>query len=214
MNLSNYQHVIWDWNGTLLDDSWLCIEVMNGSLGSRDLPLLTPERYANVFVFPVIDFYRRLGFDFSVEPFESLSDEFIEGYNGRLGECGLRSGARETMQRFREMGFSQSILSAMKQDTLDGMVGTLGLRDFFTDVVGLNDHHAHGKVETGRRWLESAGVDPTRALFIGDTEHDHEVAEALGVDCVYIYSGHNDRARLEKAGLPVLDYLSDLFAGD
>ena len=33
--MGNYRHVIWDWNGTLLDDAWLCVEVLNGLLARR-----------------------------------------------------------------------------------------------------------------------------------------------------------------------------------
>ena len=38
MKLTAYAHVIWDWNGTLLDDAWLCVDVMNGVLRAHDLP--------------------------------------------------------------------------------------------------------------------------------------------------------------------------------
>ena len=47
------KHVIWDWNGTLLDDAVLCVEVMNVVLARRKLPPLTAERYADRFRFPV-----------------------------------------------------------------------------------------------------------------------------------------------------------------
>ncbi|NCY21717.1 HAD family hydrolase, partial [bacterium] len=38
MRLKKYRHLIWDWNGTLLDDAWLCREIMNGQLRRRGLP--------------------------------------------------------------------------------------------------------------------------------------------------------------------------------
>ena len=65
-----YKHIIWDWNGTLLNDTWLCVEGINKSLEKRSLQTITEEIYRKVFSFPVEDYYKRLGFDFKKEPFE------------------------------------------------------------------------------------------------------------------------------------------------
>ena len=58
-----YKHILWDWNGTLLDDSWLCVEVLNGLLKESGKPTITHETYKEHFNFPVIHFYEFLGFE-------------------------------------------------------------------------------------------------------------------------------------------------------
>jgi len=206
-----YKHVIWDWNGTLLDDAWLCVETMGGMLESRGLPPVTPERYESLFGFPVIDYYRALGFDFAVDPFESLSDAFIDGYRARTTECPLRDGSRAALEKIARMGIGQSILSAMEQRQLDSLIAHYGLRDYFATVDGLDDHHAHGKTAVGKRWLSTQTIDPAEMIYIGDTVHDHEVAAALGVDCVLIYSGHHARRRLAATGRRVIERLGQVF---
>ena len=55
-----YTHIIWDWNGTLLDDAWLCVDVMNGMLRERRLPTRTLDQYKEVFDFPVRNYYETL----------------------------------------------------------------------------------------------------------------------------------------------------------
>ena len=65
--------IIWDWNGTLLDDVSICIDIMNEILGRRGLDKLTRKKYQQIFRFPVIDYYRQLGFDFKRDSFENLS---------------------------------------------------------------------------------------------------------------------------------------------
>ena len=72
-----YKHIIWDWNGTLLDDAWLCVDIMDSMLKERSLGTLTLDRYQRLFEFPVIDYYRKLGFDFTKESFEKTGTEFI-----------------------------------------------------------------------------------------------------------------------------------------
>ena len=84
------------------------------------------------------------------------------------------------------------------------------LTDRFTDVIGLNDIYASGKVENGKQYIAGLNIDPADVLFIGDTLHDFEVAEAMGVSCALVAGGHNSRARLETSGVPVFDSLSEL----
>ena len=76
-----YKHIIWDWNGTLLDDRWLCIEAINKTLSKRNMNTVTDNEYVELFCFPVKDYYKKLGFDFIREPFSSLGTDFVDYYN-------------------------------------------------------------------------------------------------------------------------------------
>jgi phosphoglycolate phosphatase len=210
MKPSNYKHIIWDWNGTLLDDAWLCVEIMNGGLLRRGLPPLTLERYQEIFDFPVIDYYRRLGYDFTRETFEAAGTEFIVEYEKRKVECRLQPAAAETLGAIRDAGIAQSVLSAYKQDSLDEIISHFGLRGCFAKLVGLQDHYASGKIENGRRWIAETGHEPREVLLVGDTVHDCEVARAMGTDCILIHCGHNSLPRLQACGAPVLKTLSEL----
>lgn len=77
------KHIIWDWNGTLLDDLWLSIKAINIVLNRYQLPEIHEEKYLEIFTFPVIDYYERLGFDFEKQPFTVVGTEFIEEYTKR-----------------------------------------------------------------------------------------------------------------------------------
>jgi len=205
-----YKQVIWDWNGTLFDDATLCVTSMNHLLATRGLALLTPERYQEDFDFPVEQYYRRMGFDFTVESFAQLSDEFIASYEADKLSCKLREGAVEVLETVHRRGIPQAILSASKQSSLEATLVHFGIRHLFGDVLGLEDHHAAGKLEVGVRWIQAQTVDPEEMLLIGDTVHDHELAQATGVDCLLIFSGHQSRARLEACGVPLLSSLDEL----
>lgn len=211
--LTNYRHVIWDWNGTLLDDVWLCVEVMNGLLGARGLPLLTAQRYRELFDFPVVDYYRRLGFNFDREPFEAVGTEFIENYERRRHETALQPGAREVLDRVGQGGCGQSVLSAYRQETLEELIGHFGLAAHFTALVGLDNHYAHSKLEQGVRWIHQLDVPRADVVMIGDSAHDYEVAEAMGVDCWLLANGHHARAKLAALPAPVFDSLPELPLG-
>ena len=209
--LNGHKHIIWDWNGTLFDDAWLCVDIMNGMLARWDLPPVTPASYEALFDFPVRDYYRTIGWDFSIAPFETLSDEFISAYYRRMSECPLRDGTLEVLEKGRRLGVSMSILSAMEERYLQPLVQRHGLRDCFTEIIGADDHHAAGKLEKARAWMAGSGFNRAEILFIGDTTHDYDVARTLAVDCALIHSGHHARARLAAAGVPILESLLEVF---
>ena len=84
--------IFWDWNGTLLNDTETCLTTMNHMLRQRNMPEISFDLYKEVFGFPVIDYYRKIGFDFKRESFENLSIEFIEAYNLALESASLARG--------------------------------------------------------------------------------------------------------------------------
>ena len=54
------------------------------------------------------------------------------------------------------------------------------------------------------------GVHGEEILLVGDTTHDFQLAETMGVDCILIATGHHPIAKLERTGVRVLNTLSDV----
>jgi len=202
--MRNTDVIIWDWNGTLLDDLWLALEIANGMLARRGLPTMDADRYREIFDFPVERYYRIAGFDFDREPFPVLADEFISEFNRRLPECSLRDRAVETLEHLRGEGVRQMILSASRKESLVTGVEHYGVTGFFEALHGLEDHFAVSKADLARTVAGTLPVDPERVVMVGDTLHDVEVAEAIGVRCVLVGGGHQSEERLQAAGVPVL----------
>ena len=204
-----FKHVIWDWNGTLLDDAWLCVEVMNGMLSQRQLPTLTLNVYRSIFDFPVRDYYLQLGFDFEQEPFKKVGMEFMVLYNQRQKECHLHPEVKHLLPFCQLNGFRQSILSAREQNELLAETEELEVRSFFDQVRGLDDHYAHGKTDVGFRLIRDLGIPQHEMIFVGDTLHDAEVANEIGIDCILIPNGHHSEERILSAGVPVFSSLTE-----
>lgn len=210
--LSRYRHIIWDWNGTLLDDLDYSIGVMNALLARRQLPLLHRARYHALFDFPVRAYYERLGFDAAADPFEKLSTEFITGYDARRTDAPLHTHAAATLAAVHASGLRQSILSAYRHETLHEIVAHFGLTAHFDHIAGLDNIHAHSKLALGRALVARLGVAPAEILLVGDTLHDHDVARELGIACALIAAGHHPLERLRQTGAPVYATLADFAA--
>lgn len=197
LNFDKYQHIIWDWNGTLLDDVHLCVQIGNKLLQKRNMPTVTVNWYQENFDFPVIDYYRKIGFDFSVESFEKVAHEYIAEYNARRFECKLHNNALDVLNFFKSLSITQSVLSAYQHTSLKEAVEFFNLNHYFTELIGLNDYYAGSKIENGKRFIKSLGQKGSNVLFIGDTMHDFDVAKAIGADCLLVCNGHNHRQKLQ-----------------
>lgn len=208
--IQNYKHVIWDWNGTLLDDVQLCVEIINNILRKRNLKPLTLEKYKDVFTFPIIDYYKASGIDVSGDNFKIISHEFIDEYELRKLECSLFKGGREVLEYFREHNLTQSVLSAYSQNTLEEIVNHFGLTNYFIKLVGLNNIYAASKLENGKKWINELDINPKEVIMFGDTLHDLEVAEEMGVDCILFYCGHQSKEKLSASNISVISSHSEL----
>jgi phosphoglycolate phosphatase len=208
---THYKHIIWDWNGTLLNDTLLCVEVLNGLLTRRNRAPISVENYRQNFGFPVLHFYEYLGFNTDADSFDKVSREFIGDYEARwFDECTLHPDTAEVLTDLTGQGMTHSVLSAAKQAALELGINHYGIRDHFTGLVGADNIYAQGKIEQGRRWIKQLQWSPAEVVLVGDTLHDFEVAQAIGTDCILMAHGHHTPERLAETAAPVVHSLREL----
>jgi phosphoglycolate phosphatase len=203
--------IIWDWNGTLLNDIDICIESINRIMDKRGRNRITKESYFEFFRFPVIDFYTDLGFDFNEENFDALSDEYMNHYISIESLSSLQDGALDLLNYFRSRHINQVVLSAMEQQTLARSIQKQNIRHYFHAIVGTGNFYGHGKMELARRFVEQSSLLPKQITLLGDTLHDHEVAESLGCRCILVACGHQPYEKLIKTGARVEKNLSAFY---
>lgn len=202
--------ILWDWNGTLLDDVALCVDALNRLLAQYGYPQrYDRDQYRAIFGFPIQDYYARAGFDFSRHSFDALANSFMEDYIPASASCPLMPGAQQALDAFAHAGLHQVILSASPVSTLQRQVEERDVTRYFDRLLGLSDIYAKSKVALGLAYLRETGFDPRRAVMIGDSTHDFEVAQALGVHCVLQSSGHQPPEILQRTGAVVVPGLPE-----
>ncbi len=205
-------HVVWDWNGTLFDDLDTCVAVANQLLGEFELPILAGvAEYHAKFRFPIIEYYEDLGFDISPKGnFLQAARRYLELYGAASVQCRLHEGATDALSALHDAGVRQVVISASQQDNLRAQLAPFGLEPFLDGVHGIDDIYAASKENLARRWLADEGLCGDDVLFVGDSEHDFEIAQAIGARCVLFSRGHHARRHLESLGAPVIDDLRDV----
>lgn len=202
--------ILWDWNGTLLDDAETCITAMNDMLAKRNMQELSMGYYREVFGFPVIDYYSKIGFDFQKESFEELSVEFIDAYILGLSDTSLAPNTETVLQYLTSIGKQNIILSAMKKDMLIKSIQKKGVEQYFTEILGIDDIYAESKSYIAIQYVSDNHITPSDIVLIGDTDHDYEVALEVGCRCILVADGHQSEERLKATGAEVVNTLIDL----
>jgi len=205
-----FETVIWDFNGTILDDLDLVVRSVNVQLADRNLPELSVDRYRSLFGFPVEAYYRAIGLDPGRESMADLSAEFFDLYVPGMAACALYDGVRDALKTFRSGGARQFVLSAMEEGLLKRTIDRLAISEFFDGIYGLAHQEADSKVSRGRELIDDQDIRPGAALLIGDTDHDAEVADALGMEVVLVAQGHQSEERLRATGRTVVQSVGAL----
>lgn len=208
--MNKYKHIIWDWNGTLLNDVDYSKNIINSILSDNDLPKLSLQKYREIFTFPIEDYYIAAGLDFSKTSFEILGRNFIDEYESKKLTCNLYDNAVDVLSLIHKEGITQSVLSAYLHENLVKILDHYGLTKYFDYVNGLDNIYAGSKVNIGLKLIEKINLPGDEILFIGDTLHDAEVANAMGVDCVLIANGHQVKEKLILKHDKVFKDLNDL----
>lgn len=202
--------VIWDFNGTLLDDLDLTIQTINRVLAEYGVSPVDARRHKRSFRFPIIDYYRDLGLETSDEAFAAVTERYHDLYMSRVSECSLYGGISEVLADVEGRGVRQFVLSALNQTMLDTCVASLGLVERFDGVYGLSDIMGRSKIARGAELVRDHSIRPERVLYVGDTNHDVEVASELGFKAVAVSWGHQHAHQFDARVQKVVDHPQEI----
>lgn len=191
------KYIFWDFNGTVLDDAYLCYEILNEMLIEENRPTVTFEEYLMIFDFPVEAYYAKV-YDLNKTPFKVLAHRFIEMYQPRSLDLKLHEGVVEMVKYFESKGVINVMLSASEINNLHHQLEHFGIDHMFTHILGTSDVYAKSKVDVAKRFIKEHQIDPKDVVMIGDTLHDTEVAEALGCRIILYVQGHQHPSRLSS----------------
>lgn len=208
--MNNIKHVIWDWNGTLVDDAWLFVELMNDELHKRNLTKINVNDYKNHFTFPVKKYYENLGFDFKVESFKKVGHDFINNFKQRNLEPDLYSNVSHILKWLKQKKITQSILSAQENSILNKTVPHYKIDHYFTSIAGIKNIYANNKTDIAVDERKKIHLNDYEILMIGDSSHDFEVAKLLNIKCILFANGHYSKKRLIKNDCLIIDDHLDL----
>lgn len=204
-----YSAVIWDWNGTLLDDAPASLAAVNHIFSGMGIPRITESQYKEALDTPISKFYERF-LDLRKVDTDLLSKQFYDYLELHENEIGLQPGAKETLRRLNEEGTKQYILSAAWNDDILPLLEKYGVGEYIDGVFGACDREIGSKRERAVEMAAKYSFGGKTACLVGDTYHDFECAKAINADCLLISCGHQNVEKILRSGLPVYSTFAEM----
>ncbi|PWI04569.1 HAD family hydrolase [Streptomyces sp. NWU339] len=208
------RHIVWDWNGTLLDDNPVMLASVNAVCAYFGRPAIDMETWRAALCRPLWRCYGSvLDRDLSApEDWAVVERVYHEAYRRNLANCRTTTDAKGTLTRARELGLTQSLLSMGLHHDVTEQAERFGVSDYLTRVDGVKGKVAGGhKADYLKKHLDVLGLDPRTCALIGDVTDDAAAARAVGAECVLVTTGMTGRPELEATGHTVADNLTEAF---
>ena len=192
------KHILWDWNGTLLDDTRAAFDTLNIMLRRRGAAEISMDFYRDRFAFPVRPFYEEIGVKLESEDWDALAVEYYDLYAGQPKRLNAETIA--ALSTVSAAGAKQSIISALRQDLLERTVkAEYSLGSFFDKIYGVDNLDGASKLARAKELVDAIRRESDDELvMIGDALHDKEVADELGIACILCSQGSHAHWRLER----------------
>ncbi|QSB05589.1 HAD family hydrolase [Natronoglycomyces albus] len=202
------KHLVWDWNGTLLNDFGAVVSATNTVITEAGGPFLTAEEQGARFRRPIIAYYSELvGRSLTEAEFAELDKAFHAAYLEHLRFVDLHAESRSALSIWPG---TQSLLSMWFHQSLMPLITRFDLAEKFALVQGLrSESDGHSKQPHLERHLESLQLRPQECVLIGDTVDDAKSALGLGAQVVLFTGGFSSREQLQGVGVPLADSLSE-----
>lgn len=202
------KYLIWDFNGTIVDDVKLGVNCINQLIAKYlKRPPLKVREYQDIFTFPVKDYYEKVGFDFNTMDFKKLGNEWIELYDEGFKDVTVFEDVIALLEKAQNKGYRNVVISASKEDKLKSEIAYLNLSSYFEEILGIGDIYATSKLAIAQKWAKDKKGE---LIFLGDSLHDEEVAKAIGARCYLISRGHQSKKVLQKGQSTIIDNLKEV----
>ncbi len=204
-----YKNILWDWNGTILNDTPVAFEATNILLERYGYPTITLEYYRDNIDTPIVNFYSKI-FDLNKHDMQMLDDEWDVLYNQLSDKIGLHNSVEELLRFFADKNCRQVVLSAFRTEEIIKYARKFSVEHFFENILGTQNIVMESKTMRGRKYMQEHNFTPEQTLYIGDTVHDCDTARDLGVECILFSGGQQSQMLLKKCGVPVYESFEDI----
>ena len=201
--MKKIKNIIFDFNGTLLDDVDICFNLLNEMLNMTSHPSISKETYLNIFTFPVIEYYKKAGFIFPKDDFKTLANYFFKKYHESKFSLSLYNDVIPVLNELKEEHYHLFVLSSSEKNLLEEQLKYYNIFSYFEQVIGQDDLYAKGKEETLKAFIKDNNINPKQTILVGDTVYDGKIAINNNITPVLIAKGHQSKEVLTELTKPL-----------
>lgn len=203
--------LVFDWDGTLMDSAAAITVSLRDACADLQLPVPSEERARYVIGLGLTDALKYLLPDLPPVGYPALLERYRYHFNRQDRDTTLFDGAPQALRALADEGFLLAVATGKSRRGLDRALQATGLSDVFHATRCADE--GFSKPHPGMLlWLlDALNIERDRAVMIGDTSHDMEMAVAAEVPRVGVtYGAHPRENLLRHAPVACVDSFHEL----
>lgn len=207
----SYDLIVFDWDGTLMDSTGVIAASLQAAC--RDVGLSAPTREDALFVIGLnlADTFRKVAPGLDAEGQRALGERYRHHFLAREAEMPLYGGVREMIHELVGEGRRLAVATGKARRGLDRALDQTGLKAYFEATRCADEGFAKPHPGMLLKLFEMTGVEPRRALMVGDTTHDLELAANAGADALAVsYGAHHPELLATRPARARVDSVEEL----
>lgn len=209
--MSGYDLVVFDWDGTLMDSTRLIASCLQAACRDVGAPVPSDSEALFVIGLNMADTFRRVVPDLDEAARARLAERYRHHFLAREHEAPLYEGVREMLGELHGRGRRLAVATGKARRGLDRALDATGLGRWFEATRCADEGFAKPHPDMLLMLLDVTGVEPRRALMVGDTTHDLELAANAGIGAVSVsYGAHPEELLATRPALARCASVEDL----
>jgi phosphoglycolate phosphatase len=192
--MSAYDLIVFDWDGTLMDSTRVISKSLQSACGDIGIAVPSDSDALYVIGLGLVDTFRHVAPGLDEEGKRRLSERYRHHFLAREHEAPLYKGVLELLSDLHGRGRRLAVATGKARRGLERALDTTGLRPWFEATRCADEGFAKPHPDMLLMLLDITGVEPARAVMVGDTTHDLELAANAGIDAVAVsYGAHDEK---------------------
>jgi len=196
-----YQLLIFDWDGTLMDSGAYIVDCVKKAATDKQYALPSDEAIRNIIGLSMPIGLQSLFPNMNDDDCSDLLARYREHFFGNNPRpIDLFPHTYDTLGHLRDIGFLLCVATGKGRHGLNLDLQASQLGSFFVATRCADESASKPSPQMVLELLEEMDISPDKALVIGDTEYDIQMANRAGVEVLGVTYGMHDRARLLESG--------------
>jgi phosphoglycolate phosphatase len=193
----NYELVIFDWDGTLMDSTAIIARSLQKACGDVGIAIPSETDALYVIGLNLQDSFAHVAPGLDRDGQARLAERYRHHFLADERQIPLYAGVPEMLSDLHGKGWRLAVATGKARRGLERALDVSGLRPWFEATRCADEGFAKPHPDMLLMLLDITGVEPRRALMVGDTTHDLELAANAGVDAVAVsYGAHSEELLL------------------
>jgi len=206
--MSQYQLIVFDWDGTLMDSTGHIVDCMQQAITHLELSPLDNSAISHIIGLGLNEAAHALYPDASIEAIEHLANTYREIWLSNPHDAPLFDNASNLIQNLNKQEHFLGVATGKSRRGLDKVLLSTELEPLFHATRCADECHSKPHPQMIEELMDYFGVTARETLMVGDTEYDLQMAHNAGADSLAVSHGAHGIKTLQAC--QPLDIVDDL----